>query len=94
MASDGRAERRRRHDGLGGGSTPPHAPKLRRADIPCNNFMTNIEKAVAFYAKDDIDASGRDGKVYVHVSNCMIEVSESEVDYRAELYDELYGEQV
>lgn len=94
MASDGRVAPKRRHDGLGGGSTPPHASKLRRADIPCNNFMTNIEKAVAFYANDDIDASARDGKVYVHVSNCIIEVSESEVDYRAELYDELYGAKV
>lgn len=56
--------------------------------------MTNIEKAMAFYANDDIDASARDGKVYVHVSNCIIEVSESEVDYRAELYDELYGAKV
>jgi len=58
--------------------------------------MTNIEKAIKWFKIRGISAYEDDGSVYVQVNGYDdtedVQVTTAEVDYRAELYDEMYAD--
>jgi len=58
--------------------------------------MSNIEKAVRWFNIRGISAYEDEGKVFVQVNGYddteNVEVSAAEIDYRAELFDEMYGD--
>ena len=53
--------------------------------------MNNIEKAYQYFVMQDIDVTIDDGSLYILINDSEgheVQLSQSEVDYRAELYDE------
>lgn len=50
---------------------------------------SEIEKAQAWFASYSIEASIDDGSLYVRSGHCMVQVTTSEISYRASLFD--YG---
>ena len=57
--------------------------------------MTNIDKAYQYFIMQDIDVTIDDGSLYImvydsqgHLVSENVQLSQSEIDYRAELYDE------
>jgi len=52
--------------------------------------MTNIEKALAYFNREEVDAYEDDGSIYINIDNYLtVQISTAEVAYRAELYDDL-----
>jgi hypothetical protein len=52
--------------------------------------MTDIDKAYEYFVNNDIEATIDNGSLYIMIHDSQgheIEVSQSEIDYRAELYD-------
>ena len=53
--------------------------------------MNNIEKAYQYFVMQDIDVTIDDGSLYILINDSEgheVQLSQSEIDYRAELYDE------
>jgi hypothetical protein len=60
--------------------------------FPAPQAMTNNEKAIAYFKSREIHAFEDDGSVFVSLgdpkSQTEVQITSSEVEYRAELYDE------
>ena len=53
--------------------------------------MNNIEKAYQYFVMKDIDVTIDDGSLYILINDSEgheVQLSKSEIDYRAELYDD------
>tara|TARA_R110000824_G_scaffold400262_1_gene607409 strand:+ start:2604 stop:2780 length:177 start_codon:yes stop_codon:yes gene_type:complete len=50
--------------------------------------MNNIDKALAYFRKHGIGSTIDDGSLYIDVYSHEVQVSQSEIDYRAEMYNE------
>ena len=53
--------------------------------------MNNIEKAYQYFIMQNIDVTIDDGSLYILINDSEgheVQLSQSEIDYRAELYDE------
>ena len=53
--------------------------------------MSNVEKAYNYFVNHDIEATIDDGSLYIMVNDLEgheVQLSQLEIDYRAELYDE------
>jgi hypothetical protein len=50
--------------------------------------MTNIDKAIAYFTSEHIEAYEDDSSVYVTIGDIDLQISTAEVNYRADLYDE------
>ena len=53
--------------------------------------MNNIEKAYQYFVMKDIDVTIDDGSLYILINDSEgheVQLSQSEIDYRAELYNE------
>lgn len=56
--------------------------------------MTNIDKAHQYFIMQDIGVTIDDGSLYIMVNDSQgheVQLSQSEIDYRAELYDEEFN---
>lgn len=56
--------------------------------------MTNIDKAYNYFVIHDIGVTIDDGSLYIMVNDLEgheVQLSQSEIDYRAELYDEQFN---
>lgn len=56
--------------------------------------MTNLEKAYQYFVMQDIGVTIDDGSLYILVNDSQgheVQLSTSEIDYRAELYDEEFN---
>tara|TARA_Y100000114_G_scaffold115143_1_gene109229 strand:- start:3196 stop:3387 length:192 start_codon:yes stop_codon:yes gene_type:complete len=53
--------------------------------------MTNIEKALTYFRNKGIGCVIDDGSLYVDAHSFEVQVSQSEIDWRADLYDEEYN---
>jgi len=54
--------------------------------------MTNLEKAMTYFRLKGIGATiDDDNSLYVDAHSFEVQVSQSEIDWRAELYDEEYN---
>tara|TARA_R110000851_G_scaffold79257_1_gene174609 strand:- start:134 stop:310 length:177 start_codon:yes stop_codon:yes gene_type:complete len=54
-------------------------------------LMNNIEKAYQYFVMKDIDVTIDDGSLYILINDSEgheVQLSQSEIDYRAELYNE------
>ena len=53
--------------------------------------MSSVEKAYNYFVNHDIEATIDDGSLYIMLNDLEgheVQLSKSEIDYRAELYDE------
>ena len=53
--------------------------------------MNNIDKAYQYFVMQDIDVTIDDGSLYILINDSEgheVQLSQSEIDYRAELYNE------
>lgn len=48
---------------------------------------SNLRKALSWFRSADIPSTIDDGSLYVDVNSYEVQVSQSEIDYRAELWD-------
>ena len=56
--------------------------------------MSNLEKAYQYFIMQDIDVTIDDGSLYIMINDLEgheVELSQSEIDYRSELYDEEFN---
>lgn len=57
--------------------------------------MTNIEKALTYFRNKGIGCVIDDGSLYIMVNDLEghedVQISQSEIDWRADLYDEEYN---
>ena len=59
--------------------------------------MSNLEKAYQYFIMQDIDVTIDDDSLYIMINDLEgheVELSQSEIDYRSELYDEEFNEQL
>ena len=50
--------------------------------------MNNLEKALSYFRNHGIGSTIDDGSLYIDVHSYEVQLSQSEIDYRAELYNE------
>ena len=53
---------------------------------------TNIKKALEWFLKNGFNAYTCEGDLYITIERWNIQVSSSEINYRADLYDAFYKE--